>query len=439
MPCCASVPTSKPVQPQAVYYRRMNAPVQTSPVLASIPTPSVASARASSLRTAIIFASAVAVVNGFGRFAYALLLPVMRDDLHWDYALSGWLNTANSAGYGVGAVLGMLLLARLKSSTLFVFGLALAVATLLLCGWTRELPAMMLLRFICGIGSAWVFACGGALIAAKYSHEPAQSASAIAVYYAGGGLGIASSGLLIYPVLNLDWAWPAGWLALGAAGLVLSIWPARLALQMGRGVSVNPADVANASQADSTPRLPWRHFQTIAWAYFCFGVGYIVYLTFVVAWMREMRLSTLAATGVWLVLGAAAMASGYVWKGVMARWQPTTTFAAASVCTALGTLLPLASNSLAVLLLSAVLVGGSFFMVPGAMMALARKTLPQSLWATAMNFFTFIFAVGQGVGPVLAGWMADTYGMNTAMTMGAGVLLLGAGVAKLQTMQPPKC
>ena len=66
-----------------------------------------------SLRTAVIFASAVAVVNGFGRFAYALLLPVMRDDLHWDYALSGWLNTANSVGYGVGALVGMLLFVNL--------------------------------------------------------------------------------------------------------------------------------------------------------------------------------------------------------------------------------------------------------------------------------------------------------------------------------------
>jgi predicted MFS family arabinose efflux permease len=129
-----------------------------------------------SLRTAVIFASAVAVVNGFGRFAYALLLPVMRDDLHWDYALSGWLNTANSVGYGVGALVGMLLLSRTKPAILFVWGLAIAVATLLLCGLTRELPSMMLLRFICGVGSAWVFACGGALIAANYSSDPAKSA-----------------------------------------------------------------------------------------------------------------------------------------------------------------------------------------------------------------------------------------------------------------------
>ncbi len=377
--------------------------------------------QAKSLRAAVIFAAAVAVVNGFGRFAYALLLPVMRTDLHWDYALSGWLNTANSAGYGIGAFLGMMLLARTKPAILFVWGLAIAVATLLLCGITRDLPLMLFLRFICGIGSAWVFACGGALIAAKYSHAPAKSASAIAIYYAGGGLGIATSGLLIYPVLNQDWTWSAGWLLLGAAGLLLSLWPAKLALQIGGSASIK-----------NNKPMPWRRFQTITWAYLLYGVGYIVYLTFVIAWLREMRLGTAAATTVWLVLGVASMASGYVWKGVMARWQPTSTFAAATLCTALGTALPLASQTFPVLLVSAVLVGGSFFMVPGAMMALARKTLPQTLWAKAMNFFTMIFAIGQAAGPVLAGWIADTYGMNAAMTMGASVLVLAAGLALLQ-------
>jgi MFS family permease len=66
------------------------------------------------------------------------------------------------------------------------------------------------------------------------------------------------------------------------------------------------------------------------------------------------------------------------------------------------------------------------------MMALARKTLPQSLWAKAMNAFTCIFAIGQAAGPVAAGWIADIYGMNAAMAAGAGVLVLAAGLAKFQ-------
>jgi predicted MFS family arabinose efflux permease len=381
---------------------------------------------AQTLYAAIGFALAIAVVNGFGRFAYALLLPVMRTDLQWDYALSGWLNTANSLGYGLGALVGMLLLSRLKSSTLFVAGLATAVLTLLLCGITRDLPLMLFLRFICGVGSAWVFACGGALVASHHSSDPAKAASAIAVYYAGGGLGIAASGLLIYPVLSGEWTWPIGWAVLGAAGLLLALWPVKLALGMGRGTA------ASSNAAQSIEPMPWGRFHIIIAAYWLYGVGYIVYLTFVIAWLREMNLGTEAATVVWLVLGAASMASGYVWKGVMARWQPTTTFAAATLCTALGTALPLASQSFSVLLVSAVLVGGSFFMVPGAMMALARKTLPQTLWAKAMNAFTCIFAIGQAAGPVAAGWIADTYGMNEAMAAGAGVLMLAAGLSKLQ-------
>ena len=48
------------------------------------------------------------------RFAYALLLPAMRDDLGWNYAQAGGLNTANALGYVLGAASGYLLLRRGK-------------------------------------------------------------------------------------------------------------------------------------------------------------------------------------------------------------------------------------------------------------------------------------------------------------------------------------
>ena len=380
------------------------------------------------LTAALIFATAIAVVNGFGRFAYALLLPVMRDDLAWDYALSGWLNTANSLGYGVGALAGLFLLSRFRPATLFVAGLVITVVTLLLCGITRDLWLMMFWRFACGIGSAWVFACGGALVAAHYGKDPVQSAAAIAIYYAGGGLGIALSGVLLYPVLGTvggqHWSWAAGWVVLGVAALALSIAPSRLALKIG----------GQTSSVAAQP-MRWRDYSPIMVAYFLFGVGYIVYLTFVIAWLRDMRLGFEASVGVWLVLGFAAMASGYVWRKAMTRWWPMHTFAAVTACTAIGTALPLLSNHWALLLLSAVLVGGSFFMAPGAILALTRSTMPPHQWAKAMNLFTFVFAIGQGVGPVAAGWIADHHGLNWAMAAGAATLLLCAGVALRQPRQ----
>jgi predicted MFS family arabinose efflux permease len=375
-----------------------------------------------SLKTAVVLAAAIAVVNGLGRFAYALLLPVMRTDLQWDYTLSGWLNTANSLGYGLGALLGMLLLARWRPATLFIAGLAMTVVTLILCGLTRDIAWLLIWRLLAGVGSAWVFACGGALIASAYSNEPSKAANGIAIYYAGGGLGIAMSGLLLAPVLDGQWSWSVGWLILGLMGFALALWPAKLAARIG-----------GATSGVSTQPMPWRPYLPMMIAYFLFGVGYIVYLTFVMAWLREMQLGVAASVGVWIWLGMAVMASGWIWRGVMARWWPARTFAAATLVTGIGAALPLLSEHLAMLLVSAMLVGGSFFMAPGAIMALTRQTLAPAHWAKMMSLMTLIFAVGQGIGPVLAGALADATSLNTAMGASVVVLVISAALALTQT------
>jgi len=47
----------------------------------------------------ILTLSVAAMVGiGIGRFAYALVLPDMRDSLHWSYAAAGFMNTVNAAG-----------------------------------------------------------------------------------------------------------------------------------------------------------------------------------------------------------------------------------------------------------------------------------------------------------------------------------------------------
>jgi hypothetical protein len=56
------------------------------------------------LLTALGLSIGAAVALGFSRFAYALLLPPMRDALGLTYVEAGGLNTANAAGYILGAV-----------------------------------------------------------------------------------------------------------------------------------------------------------------------------------------------------------------------------------------------------------------------------------------------------------------------------------------------
>ena len=52
---------------------------------------------------ALGLATGAAVALGFSRFAYALLLPPMRETLGWTYVQAGAMNTANGAGYLAGA------------------------------------------------------------------------------------------------------------------------------------------------------------------------------------------------------------------------------------------------------------------------------------------------------------------------------------------------
>jgi predicted MFS family arabinose efflux permease len=374
-----------------------------------------------SLRTAFYLALAIAVVNGFARFAYALILPTMRVDLQWDYAFSGWLNTSNSLGYGFGGLTGMLLLSRFRPATLFVGGLVFAVVTLFLVGVTRDFYAMMVLRFLTGVGSAWVFSCGGALVAARYDQDAKQAGSAVAVYFAGGGLGIALSGVVIYPVLSGAMPWPVAWITLGAVGAMLAILPVVSAL----GIPQKPIAISEV-------RFPWGGFTPILVAYVLFGVGYIVYMTFVIAWLKEMQVDVLFSASLWVVVGIGAMASGWMWRYPMSNWWPTHTFALATLMTGLGSVLPLVSKSPVALLISGFMVGGSFFMAPASITLLLRKTLPQALWGKAMNLFTMVFALGQAAGPVLAGWIADSVGLNSAMFCGAVVLLVAAGLSLRQ-------
>ena len=61
---------------------------------------------------ALVLSLGAAVSLGVTRFAYGLLLPPMRQALDWSYTLAGAMNTANAAGYLLGALLMPCLLQR---------------------------------------------------------------------------------------------------------------------------------------------------------------------------------------------------------------------------------------------------------------------------------------------------------------------------------------
>lgn len=372
------------------------------------------------------------VTNGFARFAYGLLLPAMKADLGWSYAQAGWLNTANALGYIAGAVLTMALIARISPSRLFSFGLVATTAALLATGLDAALWWQSLWRALAGVFGALSFSTAGALAAQLFADSARRNALAIALLFGfGGGLGIVLAGGAL-PLMLDRWgpaAWPLGWTLVGGASLCclpLGLWAAH---------SLRPPRQA----APARPRLPLRRMLPEFAGYAAFGLGYIVYLTFLGAWMTEQGSGGAFIAAVWVLLGLCLCLSPFVWRPVFARFAGGLPLALILACIAAGSALPGLVPGGAGPVISALVFGLSVFMAPGAVTSFIRHNLPMASWGAAISLFTVVFAVAQTIGPYAAGLLGDATGdIGTSLAAAAGVLLAGAGVALLQRpLGPP--
>jgi len=368
----------------------------------------------------------------FARFGYGLMLPAMQQDLAWNYTTAGWMNTANAIGYLAGALLALALSQRVGASRMFVGGMILTTVALLGSGFSRELWLLSSWRLLAGIGSAPVFIAGGALASTLFPDEPRKNALAIAIYFGGGGSGLLFTGISI-PLILETWgatAWPIGWIILGVGG-VLAIIPCIAA------ISAMNIEQGNRTASASDWRLHIRQVYPVLIGYFLFGLGYFIYMTFLVAWMRNNGNGTQMIIIVWSLLSIAVMFSPFVWSRVLAASDGGAAMALTMAFTATGTLVPLLLSGTIGMLISAILFGLAFVMVPTAATTFSKKNYPQHKWGAAVALFTTLFALGQIIGPAVAGVIADYTGsLSPGIAVGGCALLVGAMVCIAQKPIP---
>jgi MFS family permease len=395
------------------------------------------------LRLAFALSMGAAVSLGITRFAYGLLLPPMRADLGWSYALAGGMNTANAIGYLIGALVTPALMRRFGVARLLVVGAVLASVFMAGSGFVTAAPALLLQRLLAGVASAWVFVAGG-LLAARLGEADARSRSGSArtglllgIYYGGTGFGILLSAVLVPQVLRaaLDvphgWAW--AWWALALASLVAT----GLLAWAGRAMPDTPAQASSpaaaAAGASNAPPVALRRFGWALGGYMLFGMGYIGYMTFVIALLREQGASAAFVTLFYALLGIACVASSRLWAGLLDRYRGGQPQALLNGLLGVATLLPVLSASATVALVSGVLFGGVFLSVVASTTALVRHNLPPARWAQGISMFTIVFALGQIVGPTVTGWISDgPGGLARGLVASAIALWLGAVLASRQ-------
>jgi predicted MFS family arabinose efflux permease len=374
---------------------------------------------------ALLLSLAAAVSLGITRFAYGLLLPPMREALGWSYTLAGAMNTANAAGYFLGALLTPALLQRVGPARVLVFGVVLASLFMALSGFFPSAEMLLLQRLLAGVASALVFVTGGLLAAGLAQQHPQQGGWLIGLYYGGTGWGIALSALLVPWVLSQPQDWPKAWWALAAACVVATALMWRTVWALGH----------SHVQRAANPMLDGARFRWSQWmfglaGYGCFGIGYIGYMTFVVALLREHGASGQVITVFYTVLGLAVVASARLWARLLDHYKGGQALAVLNALLALATVIPAWSAPAWALGLSGLLFGAVFLSVVASTTAMVRHNLPSQEWARGISAFTIVFALGQIIGPTLVGWVADgPGGLPRGLGCSAAVLLIGALLA----------
>ena len=368
-------------------------------------------------------AMAPTVSLGLARFAYALLVPAMRHDLAWSYAEAGLLNGVNAVGYLVGALVAARVAARFGARVSVIACLVVTCAALLGSGLTASFPVLVALRTVAGVAGAVAFVAGGGLAAAAGAGVPGRSALALSIYVAGAGFGIALSALAV-PAVQARFGWQGGWIALAAVALAASAFGAAA---VARAPSAPPRPLAAAD-------VPVRVMAPVLVSYALFGAGYIAYMTFIIDYLQaSLGFAPPAIVLFWTLLGGAAMAGAFAWGHVLGRVRGGRGVVATTALVTIGAALPVVWTSEIGALVSAAIFGGSFLAVVAAVTSFARTVFPPHAWTAAIGTLTAAFALGQCVGPVISGLVADgAAGVGSGLLLSAGVLAVATVVALFQ-------
>ncbi|RUU42170.1 MFS transporter [Mesorhizobium sp. M6A.T.Ce.TU.002.03.1.1] len=371
----------------------------------------------SPLRLAFAGMIGLAAAMGIGRFVYTPILPGMMEELGLSPADAGWIASANYLGYLIGALAAVGGWAHGRERLLMLAGLAATAVLTGLMGLADTMAAFLVIRFLAGLASAFVLVFMSSIV---FGHLAAAGRNDLqALHFGGVGLGIAASSALMAILVTEHAGWAAGWFwsaVFSACGFAV------VALLVGSTATANGAD-------GREPALPKdRSLMKIIVAYGLFGFGYIVTATFLIAIVRQGGGGRVFEAMVWMVTGLAGIPSIWLWQKIAARIGLYAAYAFGCLVEVVGVTASVAMGGHVGPLLGGFLLGGTFIAITALGLQTGRQLAPQAPRRT-LALLTASFGLGQIVGPIVAGLLAQASGdFFLASIVAAAVLLVSGAI-----------
>jgi predicted MFS family arabinose efflux permease len=366
---------------------------------------------ASPRRLALAGLVALAVGNGVGRFVFTPILPVVMEQLGLTPAQAGLIASANYAGYLLGALIGATSWLRGSPKAWLIGGLIASALTTAMVGLVETPEVLSFVRFLGGVASAFVLVFGSAVVLERLAAAGRGGLSA--VHFAGVGAGVALSAVMVSGLTALGADWRELWYAAGAVSLIGALAAAWLLRA--------PDPTGQAATEAGTGREPL----SLLIAYGLLGFGYVITATFIVAIVRNAPEARAAEPVVWLIVGLAAVPSIALWTWAGQRLGELRAYALSCAIQAVGVALSVLWPTTAGAIAAALLLGGTYMGSTALGLTAARRFAAKPRQALAR--MTAAFGLGQMIGPLFAGLVAERSGSFLIPSLvAAGGLVLAA-------------
>ena len=217
--------------------------------------------------------------------------------------------------------------------------------------------------------------------------------------------------------------WRGLWLASGVAAAVASVIAVTL---------VPAAQNAQGSARPSASQPARAALAGLAAAHGLFGFGYVITATFLVTIVRDTVAIRPLEPWIWVLVGIATIPSVPLWQRLGQRIGLLKAYAVACLVEAVGVAASVEWSSPAGVALSAVLLGGTFMGLT-ALGLMGARELAGSQAQRAIGLTTASFALGQMIGPTVAGILSEQTGSLRAPSLLAALALVIAAALAFST------
>lgn len=361
----------------------------------------------------------MAAAMGIGRFIFTPILPGMMVDVGFDAGDAGFIASANYIGYLLGAIVAGFGWSSGIERTSVMIGLLLSAVFCAAMAMTDSVWLFAAIRFAAGFISAVTMILCTAIVLSHLA--AAEKAGLGALHFGGVGSGIALSAVMVAAIQYMGFGWHEEWL--GAALLTVIMLVVVFIL-------VREGPVANGADRREAPLPNSFAFKAIALAYGIFGFGYVITATFLITVVRASGGGGVMEAAVWVVTGLAAAPSIWLWAPVGKKLGLFKAFAVTAFLEAIGVAASVMLAPPVGPLLGGFLLGATFMALTAFGLQIARVLAPASP-KKALARMTIYFSIGQIVGPVVAGYLAQKTGSFTFASQVAALALVATGVISL--------